>query len=273
MNIISWNVNGIRSNLKKGILPVLLKNPENIDKNLHSVDIIGLQETKATFHELGDAFASDLFDIYHNSATERKGYSGTVVYVRKGIKSKQIDISKIKSKSKKVSFETLNTEGRITCVELDKFILINCYFPNGGGKPERLVYKLKFYEQFGNLCKELTKIHMKPVIFCGDLNIAHTEIDLARPKANEDSIGFLPIERKQLDILHDIGYTDVYRKLNPEKIEYTWWDMKTRSRDKNVGWRIDGFYVDNSFMGNIKDIMILGTVLGSDHCPVLLKIK
>lgn len=273
MNILSWNVNGIRSNLKKGILPILLETPEKLDKNLHSLDIIAFQETKATFAELGEAFVSNVFDIYHNSATERKGYSGTAVYVRKSIDSKQIDLTKIKPKSRNVSFETLNTEGRIVCVELDKFILINCYFPNGGGKPERLVYKLKFYEQFGKFCQELTKIHMKPVVFCGDLNIAHQAIDLARPKQNEDSIGFLPIERKQLDILHDLGYTDVYRKINPDKIEYSWWDMKSRSRDKNVGWRIDGFYVDNSFMGNIKDILILGAVIGSDHCPILLKVK
>lgn len=273
MNILSWNVNGIRANLKKGVLPVLLNNPEKLDKNLHSLDIIAFQETKATFHELGEAFISNVFNIYHNSATERKGYSGTAIYVKKDINSKQIHIGDVKSKTKRVSFETLDTEGRITIVDLDKFILINCYFPNGGGKPERLTYKLKFYEEFGVLCKYLTKVHMKPVIFCGDLNIAHQAIDLARPKANEDHIGFLPIERKQLDILQELGYTDVFRKINPEKVEYTWWDMKSRSRDKNVGWRIDGFYVDNSFMGNIEDSMILGTVMGSDHCPVLLQIK
>ena len=272
MNILSWNVNGIRSNLKKGILPVLLNNPEKLDKSLHSLDIIAFQETKATFHELGEAFASDVFDIYHNSATERKGYSGTAVYVRKSISSKQIDIGSLK-KAKNVSFETLMTEGRLVCVEFDSFILINCYFPNGGGKPERLTYKLKFYEEFGKLCKELTLLHGKPVVFCGDLNIAHTAIDLARPKQNEDSIGFLPIERKQLDLLHEMGYVDAYRQLYPEKVEYSWWDMKTRSREKNVGWRIDGFYIDQSFMRNIVDIEIFGQVMGSDHCPVLLRVR
>ncbi len=269
MNILSWNVNGIRANYKKGILPVLLESPEKLDKNIDKLDVIAIQETKATFSELGEVFISDIFDIYHNSATEKKGYSGTAVYVKKTIKSKQIDLSKMEH----VSFETLLTEGRVTCVELPDFILINCYFPNGGGKPERLAYKLKFYDEFGVLCKELTKLHKKPVLFCGDLNIAHQPIDLARPKQNESNIGFLPEERAKLDELHKLGYIDIYRLLNPEKVEYSWWDMKTRSRDKNVGWRIDGFYVDISFIRNIKDTIILGNIMGSDHCPILLKVK
>lgn len=269
MNILTWNVNGIRANLRKGVLPILLNSPEKLDKRLKSLDIIAFQETKATFGELGEDFVSNTFDIYHNSATERKGYSGTAVYVKKGISSKQIDIKTLKG----VSSETLLTEGRLLCVEFDGFILINCYFPNGGGKPERLVYKLKFYEQFGKMCRKLSDIYKKPVVFCGDFNIAHREIDLARPKQNENHIGFLPIERKQLDILHDLDYVDIYRKIYPDKVEYSWWDMKSRSRDTNVGWRIDGFYTETSFMRNIVDITILGNVLGSDHCPVLLQIK
>lgn len=268
MNILSWNVNGIRSNLKKGILPTLFNSPETLDKSIKSLDIVAIQETKAQFGELGNDFMFDGFNTYHNSANEKKGYSGTVIYIRKSIKAVQIDISKVDN----VSFETLSTEGRVVCVELPDFILINCYFPNGGGKPERLVYKLKFYEEFTVLCSKLSKVYKKPVVFCGDMNIAHNEIDLARPKQNENNIGFLPIEREQLGKLFDSGYVDVYRHLNPEKIEYTWWDMKTRSRDRNVGWRIDGFYVDKGFIRNIKRNIILGDVVGSDHCPVLLEL-
>ncbi|MES2623461.1 MAG: exodeoxyribonuclease III [Patescibacteria group bacterium] len=269
MNIISWNVNGVRANHKKDIFLQIFKTPSLIGFPTNSLDIVALQETKATYHELDSLFSPSGYVTHHNSATERKGYSGVSVYVKEGIKHKVLD----QTSKEFVSFETLKTEGRLLCLEFEDFFLINCYFPNGGGKPERLEYKMKFYADFIGFCNKLKMLHKKHIVFCGDLNIAHNEIDLARPKENEKHVGFLRQERDLLDKLHTEGYQDVFRHMYPDKVEYSWWDMKTRARDRNIGWRIDGFYVDSSFMGNIKGIEILGSILGSDHCPILLDFK
>lgn len=253
MNIVTWNVNGIRANYKKDIFPNVFKTPKQQGFPVESLDIVALQETKATYHELGLMFFPEEYVTHHVSASEKKGYSGVAIYVRKGIEHEIISLTS----PEYVSFETLRTEGRLLCLEFKNFIFINCYFPNGGGKPERLAYKIKFYNDFTAFCQKLLMLHGKHLVFCGDFNIAHNEIDLARPKQNENHIGFLRQERDLLDILHKAGFIDTFRKLYPEKVAYSWWDVKTRSRDRDIGWRIDGFYVDSSFMGNIIDVEIL----------------
>jgi len=269
MNITTWNVNGVRANYKKDIFPSLFSNPKAIGFDLDQLDIVALQETKATYTELGQEFFPNGYITHHNSAQERKGYSGVSIYVKNGIDHKVFDLND----KNFVSLETLKTEGRFMCLEFKDFFFINCYFPNGGGKPERLAYKINFYKDFMTFCQKIEMLHKKHVVFCGDFNIAHNEIDLARPKENEKHVGFLREERDLLDQIHTMGYKDVFRVKYPETVIYSWWDMKTRSRDRNIGWRIDGFYVDNGFMRNISDIQILNNVSGSDHCPVVLTLR
>ncbi len=270
MYILSWNVNGIRAINRKELLKplfekgiVLPDNEKSVQKNV-KIDILGFQETKATYGELSAEFFPEGYAVYHNSATERKGYSGTAIFVANHIKSNLIDVD--------VTYETLNTEGRMICVEIDEYVLINCYFPNGGGADTRLAYKLKFYDEFTSFCTKIQKKTGKKLLFWGDLNIAHKEIDLARPKENEKHVGFLPEERLKLDVLHETGFIDLFRLKYPETVKYTWWDMKTRSRDRNIGWRIDSFYGSESVSRDMYDIYILDDIQGSDHCPVVLKI-
>lgn len=269
MNIITWNVNGVRANHKKDIFLNIFNNPESIGLHMKQCDIVALQETKATYIDLSSDFFPNSYTVHHNSANERKGYSGVAIYVKNEIKHKYISLET----KDFVSFETLRTEGRLLCLEFDEFIFINCYFPNGGGKPERLAYKIRFYKEFMAFCEKIRMLHKKHIIFCGDFNIAHNEIDLARPKENEKHVGFLREERDLLDSMHNLGYLDVFRVKYPEKVSYSWWDMKTRARDRGIGWRIDGFYTDNGFMRNIVDIKIMDNIMGSDHCPVVLTIK
>lgn len=269
MNITTWNVNGIRANHKKDIFSKIFTNPEAVGLHMKQVDVLAIQETKATYVELGDDFFPKGYVVHHSSATERKGYSGVAVYVKDIIKHEVVNLAA----KEYVSFETLRTEGRLLCLDFGDFFLINCYFPNGGGKPERLAYKIKFYKEFMAFCEKIRMLHKKHIVFCGDFNIAHNEIDLARPKENEKHVGFLREERDLLDEIHNLGYSDVFRSKYPEKVTYSWWDMKTRARDRGIGWRIDGFYVDTGFMRNIINIEILDQVIGSDHCPVVLTLK
>ena len=267
MKILSWNVNGIRALHKKGLLKPLFEAGIQLEEgsNPTKLDIIGFQETKATYLELSGDFFPEGYTVYHNSAKERKGYSGTVLFVSNEIKSDLIEID--------VSYETLRTEGRMVCIELDSLLLINCYFPNGGGEKHRLEYKLRFYDEFTRFCSHITKKLGKNIVFFGDLNIAHTPVDLARPKENEKNVGFLPEEREKLNVLHEKGFVDMFRVKHPETVKYTWWDMKTRSRDRNIGWRIDSFYSSSVIDPSKYRVDILEYMFGSDHCPVLLTIK
>jgi exodeoxyribonuclease-3 len=164
-------------------------------------------------------------------------------------------------------------EGRTLVAYYHDFVLINCYFPNGGGAKERLEYKLKYYDAFFNFIQKFTKAGKK-VVFGGDVNVAHTEIDLARPKENVKSVGFLPEERAWIDKLIKNEWTDTYRFKYPNVVDkYTFWDMKTRSRDRNVGWRIDYFFVSKGLENSINKVEIFDQVLGSDHCPILLDVN
>lgn len=250
--LVSWNVNGIRAAVKKGFLAWLLK---------AKPDIICLQETKAQPDQLPDEILhpNGYYGIW-NSAP-RKGYSGVATFIRDGAPLMQTS-----SFGKKI----LDEEGRIILTEHKDFYLFNVYFPNGGRDAERLDYKIKFYKAFYELMDEYAK--KKPILLCGDLNTAHREIDIARPKPNEKRSGFMPMERKWLDRLEDKGYFDTYRYKYPSKRDmYSWWDMMTHARERNVGWRIDYFWADKRLKPKIKDAMIFTDVYGSDHCPVGVK--
>jgi exodeoxyribonuclease-3 len=253
MRIISWNVNGLRAVHKKGHFEWLVN---------YSSDIFCIQETKAHPDQLPEEVRSPAgYYSYFNHSELKKGYSGTAIYT----KEKPLDVFYGINKEK-------DKEGRVVGLEFGDFFLLNIYFPNGGGGPDRLAYKLKFYEDFLKFIEKLRK--QKPVIFCGDVNTAHKEIDLSRPKENETNTGFLPEERAWIDEVVDRGYVDIYRHFFPEKRDsYTYWDMKTFARDRNVGWRIDYFFTSNEILSRVKKIDILSSVFGSDHCPVELTIK
>lgn len=257
LKIISWNVNGIRAAYKKGLVDFIKKeNP----------DILCLQETKAFEEQLPDDLKNiEGYELYINPADPeiRKGYSGVGIFT----KLKPINVVK---NTLGDSFE--DREGRILCLEFDNFYIFNVYFPNGGKSKEHFEYKLSFYDAITNHLTSLKK--NKNVILCGDMNIAHQAIDLARPKENEKSIGFLPEERAKITEFLNNGFTDTFRMFVPdENGHYSWWDMKTKSREKNVGWRIDYFFVNNEITKDIKRADILKDVMGSDHCPILIEWK
>lgn len=264
MKLVSWNVNGLRALHKKGAF----NNIFEIDP-----DIICLQETKAHPEQLSEEVRSPAgYFSYFDHSKVKKGYSGVAIYVKSNLKNK---ISKIEYG---MGIEKLDQEGRFIAIyfkkdgETTENVLINCYFPNGGGGPERLDFKMEYYKEFLKFIDKLKKSG-KNIIFCGDVNTAHNEIDIARPKENENHTGFLDIERKWLDEVISHGYIDTFRKFHPEKIQYSWWDMKTFARDRNIGWRLDYFFVSESLESKIKKAEILDDIFGSDHCPVLLEIK
>ena len=250
MKIVSWNVNGIRAIYKKGFLDWFKK---------EDADIVCLQETKAD----KDQFPKDLVEMpgynFYFSSGVRKGYSGTAVWSRQ----KPLDVAY------GIENEKFDNEGRIVRLDFKNFTLFNIYFPNGGASEERLKYKLDFYDYF---IKYLGKFKNKTVFICGDYNTAHFPIDLARPKENENHSGFMPIERKRLDDLVAAGFIDTFRHFNKDPGNYSWWDYKTNARDRNVGWRIDYFFVSNSAAAKLKSAKIHPQVQGSDHCPVSVEI-
>lgn len=253
MKIISWNVNGLRAIAKKGFL-------EWVGET--SPDILCLQETKAEQEQLPDNVREigGYFSFFNSSRT-RKGYSGVAVYS----KIAPLDVRY------GIGVDKYDQEGRVLEVEYETFILLGVYFPNGGGGPERLEYKLGFYDAFLKHIEQLRKTG-KHIVFCGDVNTAHQEIDLARPKENEKNTGFLPEERAWIDELVYHGYTDTFRHFYPNKEgAYTYWDMKTHARERNVGWRIDYVFVANEALPSVKRSGIMSTVLGSDHCPVWIE--
>lgn len=250
--ILSWNVNGIRAVSRKGFSDWLAK---------VSPDVLCLQETKAHVEQLTpEVLHPNGYEAIWASG-ERKGYSGTAVF------------TKIAPRMSMTKFEHrwLDEEGRVVMVEYDDFYLFNVYFPNGGSGPVRLKYKLNFYDKFLAYIETYRK-KGKHVVVTGDFNTAHFEIDLARPKENVKNSGFMPIERKRLDDWVNAGYVDTFRLFHKEGQQYSYWDQKTRARDRNVGWRIDYFWANKEFIPHVKDAFIMPDVLGSDHCPVGIKI-
>ena len=245
LTLMSWNVNGVRAVVKKGFSDFLKE---------HQPDVLGLQEIKinnAAREKVEFDFAD--YSEYWNPA-ERPGYSGTATLVQ----------------TKPLSVETEgivgDTEGRLQTLEFEKFYFLNCYFPNANHELSRLDFKQEFNKKFLAYVKQLEK--KKPVVACGDFNVAHYEIDLARPKENVGNPGFTDEERAWADTFVEHGLVDTFRHLHPKKIQYSWWSYRMLARERNVGWRIDYFFVSKSFLKNVESAFILDEVTGSDHCPV-----
>ena len=249
MKLISWNVNGIRACLNKGF--------SDFFKEVNA-DIFCLQETKCQPEQINLEFEG--YTSYWNSA-ERKGYSGTAIFTKK----QPVNVTY------GIGIEEHDKEGRIITLEFEDFYLVTNYTPNAKRELERLDYRMIWEDEIRKYLLELNK--KKPVIMCGDLNVAHEEIDLKNPKTNKGNAGFTNEERGKMTELLNAGFIDSYRYLYPEKIEYSWWSYMGHAREKNVGWRIDYFIVSNDFRENIKETTIYTEILGSDHCPVGLEIK
>ena len=250
MKLVSWNVNGLRAIYKKGF--------EESFKELDA-DIFCIQETKMQEGQI----ELDLqgYYQYYNYA-ERKGYSGTAIFTKK-------EPLKV---SYGIGIEEHDKEGRVITLEFDKFYMVNCYTPNSGRELARLEYRMTWEEAFKKYLIELDK--QKPVIICGDLNVAHTEIDLKNPKSNRKNAGFTDEERSKIESLLNSGFTDTFRKIYPDKEgAYTWWSYMFNARANNAGWRIDYFLVSDRISKNIKDAYIYSEIMGSDHCPGGLEIE
>ena len=254
MRIISWNTNGLRATAKQGFFAPLFEN---------NPDILCLQETKAKPDQLPEEVRNvPGYFSYFSHPKIKKGYSGVAIYCKE--KPKEVFYG--------MGIKKFDDEGRLIGAKYQELTLINVYFPNGGAGPERLKYKLEFYDAFLKFIIKLRK-NGENVICCGDVNTAHEAIDLARPKENEENTGFLPIERAWITKVIKNNFIDTFRKFYPEKIgAYTYWDQKSRARDRNVGWRLDYFFVDSSLFPKIEDTGMLPDYYGSDHCPIWLEI-
>lgn len=247
--VISWNVNGIRACAKKGFLDYLKSDDP---------DMICLQETKALESDLEECLRQPpgYYSAFHSA--QRKGYSGTAIFT----KHKPLEVLHGFGNPK------YDCEGRVLMAEYDEFILFSVYFPNGQQGEERLCYKLEFYQDFFDYCQDL-RAQGKSLVISGDYNTAHTEIDLANPKENQNTSGFMPIERAWLDkIVDEYGYIDTFREFHKQPDQYSWWSYRTQARTRNVGWRIDYFFITPDLRDNLTDAFIHQDVLGSDHCPV-----
>lgn len=250
MKLISWNVNGLRAVINKGFMDFF----KQID-----ADIFCIQETKMQEGQI--ELILDGYYQYFNSAI-KKGYSGTAVFT----KEKPINVTY------GIGIEEHDQEGRIITAEYEKFYLVNCYTPNSKRELERLEYRKIWENEIRKYLKKLEET--KPVIYCGDLNVAHEEIDLKNPKTNHYSAGFTDEERNKMTELLNAGFIDSFRYLYPEKENaYTWWSYMMKAREKNVGWRIDYFIISNSLKEKIEDSKIHSEVMGSDHCPIELDIE
>lgn len=248
IKLLSWNVNGIRAVQKKGFLEWLA---------VESPDILCIQETKASPDQLNEELISPIGYRSFWSSAERKGYSGVSVYSK-------LEPKLVETGMGRTEFDG---EGRIIHLDYGSFELLNIYFPNGKSGKERLDYKMSFYDAFLDWIEDLRRKNPN-IIFVGDVNTAHNEIDLARPKENSRVSGFLPIERQWMDKAIAKGYVDTFRALNGDLVKYSWWDMKSGARQRNIGWRIDYVFVSTEMAPCIKKAFIMTDVTGSDHCPV-----
>ena len=247
MKLLSWNVNGFRASVSKGFYDFLeKKNP----------DILGIQEVK--MHEVPEFPIGFGYHVAWNPA-DKKGYAGTAVFskekplrIRKGLGKKKFD-----------------SEGRVQTLEFEKFFFVNAYFPNSQRGLSRLDFKMEFNELFAKHVAGLDK----PVVMCGDFNVAHEEIDIARPKDNMKNAGFTPEERGWMTGFLGRGWADSFREKHPRKVQYSWWTYRFNARKKDIGWRIDYFIVPEKIMGNVGKAYILGDVMGSDHAPVGIEVE
>jgi exodeoxyribonuclease-3 len=253
VKIISWNVNGIRAIQKKGFLEWLAS---------ARPDILCLQEIKAGKEQLGEELITPPGYTSYWCSAEKKGYSGVALYSRAPVGNIEYGLGD----------KPFDTEGRTIRADLGKFILYDIYFPNGGAGNKRVPFKMAFYEYF--LKKVIRDLRSgRNVVVCGDVNTAHEEIDLARPKENMKNTGFLPQEREWVSRFLAAGFVDTFRHFCTEPGHYSWWDYKTSARDRNIGWRIDYFFINRSFLGCLEKAYILNKVMGSDHCPVGIELN
>lgn len=253
ISLFSWNVNGLRAVFKKGFAGWLDK---------ASPDILCLQETKARPEQVeGELSTIGGYRHYFNSA-RKPGYSGVALFSKKEPVSVELTFGDVR----------FDGEGRVLQADYGHFLLFNVYFPNGKASDERLRYKMDFYGSFLERMRLLLKAGRK-VVVCGDVNTAHREIDLARPQENSKVSGFLPREREWIDRLLEVGFVDTFRMFEAGPGHYTWWDQISRARERNVGWRIDYFYVSRGLEKSVARAWIMPEVLGSDHCPIGLELK
>ncbi len=254
MKLVSWNVNGLRAVVNKGF--------EDFFRDINA-DVFCVQETKMQEEQVDDKL-KNIFDGYYcywNSA-EKKGYSGTAVFSK--IKPLNVTYG--------IGIEEHDKEGRVITVEYENFYLVNCYTPNAKRELERLDYRMVWEDEFRNYLLKLNE--KKPVVLCGDLNVAHEEIDLKNPKTNRGNAGFTDEERGKMTELLNSGFTDTFRYLYPNKEGvYSWWSYMFKAREKNAGWRIDYFIVSKSIENKIKESYIFSEIMGSDHCPVGLDLE
>ena len=246
MKIVCWNVNGFRAVMTKGFEDIF----NNLDADIFCLNETKLQPSQVTFKPEG-------YSSYWSSA-QRPGYSGTAVFTRRepisvsyGIDGKYSD------------------EGRVITVELDELYLVCAYVPNAGEELRRLDYRMEFEDDMRAYLTRLDAV--KPVVYCGDMNVAHNEIDLKNPKTNVGNAGFTPEERSKMTELLEAGFTDAYRFLYPERVEYSWWSYRFKSRERNVGWRLDYFILSDCLRDRVGRVEILTDILGSDHCPIMLE--
>jgi len=255
ITLLSWNVNGIRAAYRKGFMDWLEQ---------AQPDVLGIQEIRAEEDQLPKKLAQpEGYHGYWNSCKRKKGYSGTAI------------LSKLEPLSVEygLGIEEFDQEGRTVTATYPTFTLLTSYFPNGGRDASRVPFKMDFYAAFLEKCNRLRDAG-QTVIFCGDVNTAHNEIDLARPQSNRKSTGFLPIERAWIDDVLAAGYADTFRTLYPETGDaYSWWSVPTKARARNVGWRLDYFFIDAKAMDRVADAFILPDVQGSDHCPVGIQLR
>ena len=242
MKIVSWNVNGLRAVLNKGFEDFLYSN---------DIDILCVQETKMQEDQV--TFSFDGYEQYFNSAV-KKGYSGTAIFTK--IKPLSVSYG--------MGIEEHDQEGRITCLEYEDFYLVCVYVPNSQNELKRLDYRMKWEDDFKNYLHSFNK----NVIVCGDLNVAHNEIDIKNPKTNTRNAGFTIEERNKMTSLLDSGFIDTFRYFYPDTVKYSWWSYRFNARKNNTGWRIDYFLTNKENISNIKDAFIMNEVMGSDHCPV-----
>jgi len=253
ITLMSWNVNGLRAVLKKGFMDFL---------DTYRPDVLGIQETKLQAEQVpADMKSLSEYQVVWNHA-ERRGYSGTALLFR-------TDPPEIVAPPPD---SLLSEEGRVIRADFPEFTLLNIYFPNGQMNEERLQYKLRFYDQCLEYCEQL-RARGRSLVIAGDFNTAHNEIDLKNPGPNSDRSGFLPVERAWLDRLVAAGYRDTYRFLHPDRVEYSWWTYRFQARSRNVGWRIDYFFISPDLVERVADAWILTDVPGSDHCPVALRLS
>jgi len=250
--LYSWNVNGIRAAVRYGFLEWLRE---------AQPDILCIQESRIGPGELDPAIAQpEGYKTFWQPA-QRKGYSGVAAFVKEAPRSVEV-----------MGVDEFDREGRVQVLRYDPFTVVNTYFPNSQPEGARLDYKLAFCTALLELCQKL-RAGGANVIVCGDFNIAHTEIDLARPAENENNPGFFPQERAAMDTFLGAGYVDTFRQFTKEGGHYTWWSYQARARERNVGWRIDYHCVNTEFMPHVKESVILAGVMGSDHCPVALTVE